>query len=467
MVKNIFKSEHFGLDFETFARIIDNLHDEIIVYDHNYKILYINKACERHYGFRQEEMVGKSFWHFINNNIKNCWDNSVLPTVYKLKKPIKQEQSTHLGAKIFTIATPMLDEHGDIEFVPMTVRDDFHEIYIQRLTELEEKDESPNDAMLDGMVCQSPLMSKVLELAGRVARLDAPCLLQGESGCGKSLMAKYIHKQSKRSGKPFVVVNCAGIPFDLFESELFGHVRGSFTGAASNKAGLFAQAEGGTIMLDEISELPMPMQAKLLHVLQEKEYRMVGSVTPQKANVTILAASNRNLRGMVEAGSFREDLFYRLNVVEIDIPPLRQRQEDLLPLIYYFLGHYGARYGKGKQIAEDALNILCMADWPGNVRELAHVIERLVVTVQGTLIKTSDLPPFLMHSSSAPNAAPSAPDPQNLAEALEDYQKKLVLTAFRQTGSTRKLAACLGISQSKASRLLRRYLPGSEAGRAF
>jgi PAS domain S-box-containing protein len=456
MVKNVFKTEHFGLSFDVFANIIDNLHDEIIVYDHNYKIIYINNACMRHYGFRQEEMIGKSFWHFINNNIKNCWDNSVLPSVYKLKRPIKQEQTTHLGAKLFTIATPMVGRNGDVQYVPMSVRDDFHETCIERLCDLKEREESPGDAMPGGMVCRSPAMSKVLELAGRVAALGAPCLLQGESGCGKSLMAKYIHQHSKRAGKPFVVVNCAGIPNELFESELFGHVRGSFTGATANKTGLFFQAEGGTLMLDEISELPLPMQAKLLHVLQEKEYRMIGGITSQRANVTVLAASNRNLRKMVDQGTFREDLFYRLNVVEIDIPPLRERHEDLLPLAGYFLRHYGAQYHKGKNITGEALDLLKAADWPGNVRELAHVIERLIVTVPGGTITAGDLPPFLLADVEDRNYSKQHID---LDEALAEYERRLVLSAFAKAGSTRKVAAMLRISQSKASRLLRKHLP--------
>lgn len=468
------KIEHFGLDFETFARIIDNLHDEIIVYDNNYRIIYINKACERHYGFRQEEMIGKSFWYFVREN--SCWNWSVLPTVYELKKPLKQEQQTYIGADLFTIATPLFDESGEVEFVPMNVRDDFHEGMIERFQDIQEASENPPERLQQGLVSQSPLMIAVLTLAEKVAEMKTPCLLLGESGSGKSLLAKYIHANSSRRDKPFVVVNCASIPVELFESELFGHTRGAFTGAVAQSPGLFAQAEGGMLLLDEISELPFHVQAKLLHVLQENEYRMVGGASPLPADVKILAASNRNLRGMVQAGTFREDLYYRLNVVEITVPPLRQRPEDVVPLIYYFLQIYGKQYKKRRHISESALDILCQNPWRGNVRELAHAIERLVVTSPGTSIEAADLSPVLFesplvsgHAEACPPHSPAVAEcgsgsggaglapGKDLDAALEGYEREIVLAAYARCKSTRKMAENLGISQSRASRLLRKY----------
>ena len=464
----LMKTEHFGLDFATFARIIDNLHDEIIVYDNNYRIIYINKACERHYGFRQEEMIGKSFWYFVREN--NCWNWSVLPTVYELKKPLKQEQQTYIGADLFTIATPLFDAAGEVEFVPMNVRDDFHEGLIERFRDIREVSENPPDRLQQGLVSHSPLMIDVLALAEKVADMRTPCLLLGESGSGKSLLAKYIHANSARRDKPFVVVNCASIPVELFESELFGHARGAFTGAVTQNPGLFAQAEKGMLLLDEISELPFAVQAKLLHVLQENEYRIVGGAAPQPADVKILAASNRNLRGMVEAGTFREDLYYRLNVVEITVPPLRRRPEDVVPLIYYFLQVYGKQYKKRRHISEKALDILCQNPWRGNVRELAHAIERLVVTSPGTTIEAADLSPVLFESPLVGDHAEHCPPPATgestppaaglgLAAALDDFERKIILEAYARCKSTRKMAEDLGITQSKASRLVRKYRP--------
>ena len=460
------KTEHFGIDFETFARIIDNLHDEIIVYDNNYRIIYINKACERHYGFRQEEMIGKSFWYFVREN--NFWNLSVLPTVYELKKPLKQEQQTYIGADIFTIATPLFDGDGEVEFVPMNVRDDFHEGLIERFQDIQEHSENPPERLQQGLVSQSPGMIEALSLAEKVAEMKTPCLLLGESGSGKSLLAKYIHLNSSRRDKPFVVVNCASIPVELFESELFGHVRGAFTGAVAQSPGLFAQAEGGMLLLDEISELPFAVQAKLLHVLQEKEYRMVGGTGSVPADVKILAASNRNLLAMVQAGTFREDLYYRLNVVEIVLPPLRERPEDIVPLIYYFLQVYGKQYKKRRHISEQAVGVLRQNPWRGNVRELAHTIERLVVTSAGGTIDVSDLSPAMFESpfsggarrgvSSKSSGDGACTEPgRALEEALRCCERDIILKAYVHYKSTRKMAEALGITQSKASRLLRKY----------
>lgn len=445
------KSDHFGLDFATFTRIIDNLHDEIIVYDHNYRIVYINKACERHYGFRQEDMIGKSFSHFVKEN--NCWDCSVLPTVYKLKRAIKQEQKTLLGADIFTIATPLFDENGDVEFVPMNVRDEFHEDLIDRLLDLKDSEENPPERLKSGLVYHSSAMKKVIELCHQVSELVSPCLLLGESGCGKSLLAKYIHANSPRHDKPFIVVNCASIPRELFESELFGHKRGAFTGATSDKEGLFSKAEGGTLFLDEVSELPLLMQAKLLHVVQECEYRPVGETKSRKTDVKLLAATNRNLFSMVKGGAFREDLYYRLNVFEIVLPALRNRMEDLTPLTNYFLNYYGHRYGRRKRLSKEAVSILERYDWKGNVRELSHVIERLVVTVKDEIIQSTDLPSSIYET----NICERGHAGNDLDIALESVERKMILGAFEKHGSTRKVASALNISQSRASRLLRKY----------
>jgi transcriptional regulator with PAS, ATPase and Fis domain len=296
-------------------------------------------------------------------------------------------------------------------------------------------------------------MKEVINLAHQVSELVSPCLMLGESGCGKSLLAKYIHSNSPRRDKPFVVVNCASIPEQLFESELFGHKRGAFTGANSDKKGLFAKAEGGTLFLDEISELPLMMQAKLLHVVQEREYRPVGGTSTLKTNIKLLAATNRNLFSMVQSGAFREDLYYRLNVFEIILPSLRNRPEDLSPLIHYFLNYYGKLYNRSKRISEDALEVMQRYDWRGNVRELSHVIERLVVTVEEEVIKTKHLPSSVYEINLCERGQAAG----SLDKALENVERKMILGAYEKHKSTRKIAKYLNISQSRASRLLRKY----------
>lgn len=447
------KTEHFGLDFKTFARLIDNLHDEIIIYDNNYRMLYVNKACERHYGFTQEEMVGLPFWDIIHKH--RSWNRPALPAVYKYKRPVKQEQKTYLGLDVLTIAVPLLDGEGEVEYVLLSIRDNFHEGKIPRLDELTTEQNILEDSRPDDLIYRSRLMEKVMESARKVANLSAPCLLLGESGCGKSLLAKYIHANSNRCDKPLVVVNCAAIPEQLFESELFGHVLGAFSGATSTRGGLFAKAEGGTLFLDEISELPLPMQAKLLHVVQEMEYRPVGSSQVVKADVRILAASNRNLERMASSGAFRQDLFFRLNVFDIIIPPLRNRRDDIFPLLYYFLNHFCKQHGQGKRLSSEAKNLLCQHSWPGNVRELAHLVERLVITVEEEEIAGDHLPSTIYETMAQPMV--DVMTTGSLDEVMAAMERKLVLDAQSIHGSTRKVADALGISQSRASRLLRKY----------
>jgi len=446
------KIEHFGLDFTTFARLIDNLHDEIIIYDNNYRMLYVNKACERHYGFTQEEVVGLPFWEIIRKH--RAWNRPALPAVYKYKRPIKQEQKTYLGLDILTIAVPILDEEGEVEYVVLSIRDNVHEKQIPRLDELTTEKHISEEARPNDLIYHSKLMENVMESARKVADLSAPCLLLGESGSGKSLLAKYIHVNSKRADKPFVVVNCAAIPQQLFESELFGHVRGAFSGATHARGGLFAKAEGGILFLDEISELPLPMQAKLLHAVQEMEYRPVGSSQTVEADVRILAASNRNLERMASTGAFRQDLYFRLNVFDITIPPLRDRKDDFLPLLFYFLNHFCKQHGKGKRLSTKAQDLLSQHSWPGNVRELAHLVERLVVTVEDELITKDHLPTSIYETrAQAITGTPTG----SLDETMATMERKLVLNAQALHGSTRKIAVALGISQSRASRLIRKY----------
>ncbi len=241
------------------------------------------------------------------------------------------------------------------------------------------------------LVWFSDKMQKVVELLDRVAPSSATVLIEGESGTGKELVARYIHAKSGRRGR-FVAVNCAAIPESLLESELFGYEKGAFTGATQAKEGKFELADGGTIFLDEIGEMPLSLQAKLLRVLQEKEVDRLGGKAPKKVDVRVIAATNRNLQRLVEQGRFREDLYYRLAVVPIKLPPLRERKEEIVPLARYFLDKYARVYGReGLELSEDAQKELMSYHWPGNVRELENVIERAVILASGNTITAQDL----------------------------------------------------------------------------
>jgi two-component system NtrC family response regulator len=243
------------------------------------------------------------------------------------------------------------------------------------------------------LIGSSKKMRDVLAIAGQVARRDSTVLITGESGTGKELLAKAIHQNSLRAGKPFIAVNCGALPETLVESELFGHTKGAFTGAAGDRAGKFEAANEGTIFLDEIGELPLNMQVKILRVLQEREVDKIGSSHPVKVNVRIIAATNRDLKTQVEDGNLRGDLYYRLSVITIELPPLRERREDIPPLAAHFLKRFSERYNTGRlSLADDAMELLYKYDWPGNIRELENVIERVSVLAVGNQISASDLP---------------------------------------------------------------------------
>lgn len=302
-----------------------------------------------------------------------------------------------------------------------------------------------------GLIGESGVMKKVLREIDKAASTTATVLITGESGTGKELVARATHYRSARSSAPFVPVNCGGIPGSLLESELFGYVKGAFTGANESRAGFFQTADGGSIFLDEISETSLAMQVSLLRVLQNKEVSMVGSHRPRKVDVRILAATNKDLPGIIEKGLFREDFFYRLNVISIDIPPLRERREDIILLTNYFARKYGKEYGKPvPQFSDDVLDALQRYNWPGNVRELENIIQRLVVMVDGEVIAVPDLPAH-MHFS----AFGGTGFKRTLAEVSAEYIRN-VLTSVG--GNKSEAAKILGIDR----KTLRSKLPESK-----
>lgn len=291
-----------------------------------------------------------------------------------------------------------------------------------------------------GLIGESKAMRKVLNAIEKAAASSATVLITGESGTGKELVARGIHYNSPRASAPFVPINCGGIPETLLESELFGYVKGSFTGAMETRAGFFQTAEGGTIFLDEISETSLSMQVKLLRVLQDKEVVMVGERRPQKVDVRIIAATNKDLQDLVNKGSFREDLFYRLNVIAIDVPPLREREEDILLLVNHFAVKYAKESGKTTpRFSGDALQVLKSYYWPGNARELENIIQRLVIMSEGDVVDVADLPSLMRFS------ALSGIGPQRTLAAVEAEYVLSVLASVDNNKT--KAAEILGIDR--------------------
>lgn len=294
---------------------------------------------------------------------------------------------------------------------------------------------------LDNLIGKSSRMQEVLEMVHRVADSNATVLLRGESGTGKSMIAKMIHFRSPRKDQPFVTVNCSALPETLIESELFGHEKGSFTGAITQKKGRFEMAQGGSIFLDEIGELPHSVQLKLLNVIQDKEFQRVGGTRSIKCGARIMAATNKNLEQAMEKGQFREDLYYRLNVFPIYIPPLRERKTDIILLAEYFLQQFCSENNKRiERISTPAIDLLMMYHWPGNVRELQNAIERAVLVCDGEVLRAQHLPPSLQMSENDLEGGEKRP---SMADAISSLEKELIIEALKESRGNRSKAAKL------------------------
>jgi DNA-binding NtrC family response regulator len=307
------------------------------------------------------------------------------------------------------------------------------------------------------IVGKSKPMQEVYRFIEQIAPSRSTVLIQGESGTGKELVAQAIHLRSQRADKPFTVVSSSSIPTELLEDNLFGHVRGAFTGAGGDKLGLLEATDGGTVVFDEITTVAPVVQAKLLRVIQEKEFLPLGSVESRTVDVRILAATNEDMKQLVDEGSFREDLYYRLNVINIGLPPLRERLDDLPPLIAHFLDRYNAENGKSVlRVSQEALERMLNYDWPGNVRELENVIERGVVLARGEEIALDLLPKDLQKKFAIP-AAGSLPEGLGLSEALSRYERQLIEAALRRAGGVQKRAAeLLGLKPTTLNEKIKR-----------
>ncbi len=307
----------------------------------------------------------------------------------------------------------------------------------------------------ENVIAESEAMRRVLRRASKVARSDVSVLLRGESGTGKEVLAKVIHTNSRRSHKALVIVNCGAIPENLLESELFGHVKGAFTGAIESREGLFQTADGGSIFLDEVGELTPALQVKLLRVLQEGEFNRVGDSHPVQVHVRVIAATNRDLEVALEDGSFRPDLYYRLNVVPVYIPPLRQRREDIAPLIEHFLAKYKSG-GVQLKIEPQAYELLQAYDWPGNVRELENAIEHAAVLCEGGRITVDDLP-FALQNFSARRQEDGTLAPLDHL-TLSEIEKRCIIGALKKTGGNQtKAARLLGITRRTLGYRMKKY----------
>ncbi|TLS36523.1 sigma 54-interacting transcriptional regulator [Pseudalkalibacillus caeni] len=451
------------INSNVFLDIINSLYDGVYITDHNGITVQINRAYERITGIKAEEVVGYHMDELVESGLIS---RSVSIEVLKEKRQVTLMQTIKDKRRVIVSGTPIYGEEGKILYVISSVRDITellhlkHEIdELQSLKKLRQSTGSMHENTYDEIlhsVIISEETKELYKLAERVARTDVKVLLQGETGVGKTLVAKFIHEKSNRTDEAFLELNCGALPSNLIEAELFGYEAGAFTGASTKgKKGLLELADEGTLFLDEIGDLPIEVQVKLLKVVEENKFMPLGSTEVKTVDVRIIAASHKNLKQMVDKGQFREDLFYRLSVVPVTIPPLRQRKRELIPLIHYYMDRFNARYNIDKELTIEAIDALTEYRWPGNIRELINVIERLVVTSTTDQIDLEHLPDSIRLSSYPRDLDVNGIIP--LKDATEKIERQLITKALKQYKTTRKAAEVLQVSQSTIVQKMKKW----------
>ncbi|HUW65944.1 MAG TPA: sigma 54-interacting transcriptional regulator [Spirochaetia bacterium] len=440
--------------------MIEKSYDAMTIADSEGRIILANPAFERVMGLKKAETLGRKIHDMLN---EGSTDDSAALRVFETGKEETVIINTSTGRQVLSTGVPVYDSNGKIQRVCCNLRD------VTELNRLRQKYQQTQTLaskyfleLLElkkpksvEVVAHSKQIKQVLEMAYRIAIVDSTVLILGESGVGKDMVVRIIHEASPRKDLgSFIKINCGAIPADLLESELFGYEGGAFTGAnKEGKAGYFELADKGTIFLDEIGELPKKLQVKLLAVIQDQKITRLGGVKEKAINVRIIAATNRDLEGMVKIGDFREDLFYRLNVVPIVIPALRERKEDIPFLIVHYTELFQKKYHREVKFSQEAIEVLYRYDWPGNVRELANLVERLVVTSQELIITPDHLQEkYLVR---ARNPAQHEFGFESLRDAVEKFELQLVKNTVKLCKSREEAAGKLGISLSSLSRRMR------------
>ncbi len=447
--------------------IIESSYDGLWICDGKGKVLKINRASEKINEVKAKDVIGRNVSDLVREGL---FDKSVTLEVLKRKKRVSILQTLNNGKTLLVTGNPIFIE-GKLEYVVTNDRDITELIHLKE--ELEESRKTSlkyyrklQDALKkerdeeNRIVFCSKVMRSIQETIQNVSEVDVTVFLQGESGVGKSRLATMIHTLSERSKGPFIHVNCGAIPENLLESELFGYVKGAFTGARKEgKPGMVELADNGTLFLDEITELPLNLQVKLLHFLDSGIIKRVGDTRERKVNVRIIAASNRDITQYVKAKHFREDLYFRLNIVPIIIPPLRERQEDIPLLIAYFLERFDEKYGKDVTISPEAVDLLCRYSFPGNIRELSNILERLVVMSRNTQIEAGDLPDYVKENIFVPieGYSPVSPLKTTLKNLLAEYEMNILKKALAVCKTQQEMAKLLGVSQPTIARKIKEY----------
>jgi len=440
--------------------IVESAADGIIVADKNGVIIRVNAAVEHTFGVERKSLLGRKANNIVQAGI---FKEGIVQKVIDTEKKVTIASDYEMKKLVYT-GIPIFDDRGTLTSIVVNIQD------ASALNELQQELEYQR-MMMDGyvremanltnkmgtgsnMVACSRKMMKIVDVINVVSEVDSVVLITGESGTGKEVVVDEIYRRSRRKDKPFIKINCGAIPDTLFESELFGYESGAFTGARrQGKIGFFELADTGTLFLDEVGELSMASQVKLLRVIQEREVLRIGGSKPSPIDVRLIAATNRDLWQMVEEGKFRQDLYYRLNVINIDIPPLRDRRDDIIPLARHFLDTYNMKYGKKKKLSIELGHILSNLDWPGNIRELENVVETMVVLAPGNLLLPEHLPE--KYDEEKADSAITIHGIIPLKDAVREVERQLFQRAKDKYRTTREIARALGIDQSTVSRKMK------------
>lgn len=467
--QDISEYEKVSTELESFKRlneeldaIIESSYDGLYITDGESRTLRVNQAYERITGITKKEVLGKRTEDLVSDGL---FKPSVTLEVLQKKRPITIMQQIKAGKTVMVTGNPIFDFNKRIVRVVTNVRD-LTELN-QLKTELEETrqltrryQEQLNEQQYlseanQELVIKSEAMRLVFQKALKMARVDSAVLLTGESGVGKDLLARFIHKAGHRKENNFVKINCGAIPQNLLESELFGYEKGAFTGArGEGKAGLLEMGEGGTVFLDEIADLPIYLQVKMLSAIEDKEITRLGGTRPKKIDFRLIAATNRDLTGMVRNGTFREDLYFRLSILPLVIPPLRERKEDVVPLINHFLKKFNQIHNLKKTFTQEVHDRLIRYSMPGNVRELMNIVEQLVVMSESQAVTFDELPHYLRVKDPSLSFAG---DLSSLKLTRADMEKKLIEEALKKHKTLQQVAQFLGVNQSTVSRKIHQY----------
>ena len=452
-------------NYNQIMSIINCLKVGVYITDDKGNTLLLNDESCKTGGLTREEILGKNMRELEDMGFV---ENSVALRTLKSGKEEELIQYLGDGDKVYVTGTPLYKD-GKIELVVCTERDITETLTLKEILREKDKDNTKikteieylkrqNIVMWGNMIAEDTETKKLAEKAMRIAKLDTTVLLTGESGTGKEVYANFIYQNSNRTGKPFIKVNCAAIPENLIESELFGYEPGAFTGADKNgKIGLFEMANQGTLFLDEISEVPIHLQSKLLRAIQEKEIMHVGGDRTIPIDIRLITATNIDLKKALEEGTFRGDLYYRLNVLPIELSPLKDRKKDIRALTLYFVDQFNTIYRLNKKIAEDAIEILQRFDWPGNIRELENIIERIMISFDGEIITKFQVERAIGVPQESTVSQATSIEGKSMAELLEEYERYILEISMAQNKKAADVARNLRMNKSTLSRRLKKY----------